>query len=556
MVTLTAFQTPFGIKFLNTLSTGDDYWVAWFDTDEYQFGSSGNDTMFSAGGDDWLAGGTGNDDIYGGAGTDNLFGGSGNDKLIGGSGLDQLYGGDGHDLLINSRANPVMAIAAVSDIIFDLGGFMDGGSGNDTFRVDVFFNGQLAIDGGADADTIDFSQQTNDWPSAPPSGLPTNLLDLESLIGETPLGGLLTVARVENIIGGEYRDEFYGNDGINSLRGLTNADVLEGRGGADTLDGGLGHDVAQYRSAASGVEVDMARMTQTLLTVRGGVTVSNGDAAGDRLVSIEELRGSIFADILRGKSGGGLPSNEALYGDGGNDLLEGRYGADILDGGAGFDFASYQSSSAAVNVSIPRLGYANAQFGDAAGDTLLNIEALIGSSYSDTLIGNNDRNELRGGNGGDLLSGLGGNDTLKGGAGIDSIAGGAGRDVMYGEAGADSFTFFSVLDSNGTFKQRDLIQDFTRDVLRPTGLVLGDTIDLSAIDANQRAGTTGNQAFNFIGGEGFSEAGQVRVTSGLDASGRMFNIVQVEVTGDKVVDFSVSIYTTNNTLLSVSDFLL
>ena len=554
MATQTALQTPLGIKFFDTLTTGDDYWLAWYDFDENKYGDAGNDKMFAAGGDDWLAGGEDDDEIYGGGGDDNLFGGNDQDILVGESGYDQLYGEGGRDLLISGYANPNHLIAAVSDAVFDVGGFMDGGAGDDVMRVDVAFTGLLTIDGGADKDLIDYSQQINSWSNGVPASLPTNRLDLETLTGETPFGGDLLIARVENVLGSEYRDQFSGDDFANSLSGLSNNDRLEGRGGADTLDGGTGYDIAQYTSSATGVDVDMARTTQSLTIVRNIAIISNGDAAGDRLVSIEELRGSNFADILRGKGGGGLPSTEAFYGGRGDDILEGRFGADVLDGGTGFDFASYESSSAAVNVFIPRPGFASAQFGDAAGDTLFNIEGLIGSAYADTLIGNDDRNELRGNNGADTLSGLGGNDTIKGGAGIDSITGGGGRDVLYGGGGADIFKYFGVQDSFGTFDQRDVVKDFTRDDVTLGGVTPGDTIDLSAIDA--RTGSTGNQAFNFIGGSAFSAAGQVRVTSSVDASGRAYSLVQAEVNGDSIADFSMSVYTTNNSLLGVSDFLL
>ena len=118
------------------------------------------------------------------------------------------------------------------------------------------------------------------------------------------------MARVENIAGGDYRDEFYGDNSANILRGHGNADVLEGRGGADTLDGGTGHDVAQYTSASSAVEVDLSLTTQSMTIVRAGRTISNGDAAGDVLQSIEEVRGSNYDDVLRGRTGN-LPRRSA-----------------------------------------------------------------------------------------------------------------------------------------------------------------------------------------------------------------------------------------------------
>ena len=550
---LIGYQTPWGIKFLNVLSSGNDYWRAWLNSDEYMYGDAGDDTMFGAGGNDTLAGGGDNDSIYGGGGDDNLFGDSGSDTLVGESGVDHLYGGSGRDFLWSGHGSNLFPINGAANAIFDKGGFLSGGSGDDDLNVEVFLDGALSLDGGFDTDWVIF-RSANTWQNGIPTSIPSNVLDLESGIGATALGGSLTVARVENIAGGDYRDEFYGDDSANILRGDGNNDVLEGRGGADTLDGGSGHDVAQYTSASSRVEVDLSLTTQSMTIVRAGRTISNGDAAGDVLQSIEEVRGSNYDDVLRGRTGNFA---ETLSGDAGNDTLEGRAGGDTLKGSTGFDFASYESSSGGVNVMLARLGMSSsAQFNDAAGDTLVDIEGLIGSFFNDTLIGNDDANELRGGNGADVLSGLGGADTILGGAGVDEISGGLGRDTMYGQGGADIFKFFGVLDSNGTFIQRDLIQDFTRDQLSATGVIPGDTIDLSAIDANQ--GATGNQNFDFRGSQAFTAAGQVRVVEATDSAGRVYNLVQAEVTGDNVADFQLSVYTMtiDNVLLTTSDFVL
>ena len=500
------------------------------------YGDEGDDSMHGAGGDDTLDGGPDNDFVSGGPGDDYLYGGSGKDTLIGGSGVDQLYGGSGNDTLVSGYGGGApIDVASLADAAFDEGGFMDGGIGDDTLRVDVFLDGALSVDGGADTDVIDFSASVNVWAAGIPSGLPTNLLDLESGIGETPFGGQLTVARVENITGGEYRDEFYGNDSGNILKGRSGNDVLEGRGGADTLDGGAGHDVAQYTSAPGGVEVDLTRTLQNF--------VGNGDAAGDTLISIEELRGSDFGDIFRGTSAGG----EVLSGDAGGDILEGRGGGDTLEGGPGFDYASYESSAGRVEVSLSGSGFAGSVVGaDAAGDTLIEIEGLIGSAYNDVLVGNEGVN------------------ALKGGAGADQLTGGLGTDFFTGGSGADVFKYLSVLDSNGMFGVRDAILDFERSfaipVPNPDGsfgavVVPGDRIDLSAIDANQLAGATGNQAFNFIGGQGFTAAGQVRVIQTEDIYDRSYSLVQAEVNGDNVADFQLTVYTVNGSLLGATDLI-
>ena len=82
----------------------------------------------------------------------------------------------------------------------------------------------------------------------------------------------------------------------------------------------------------------------------------------------------------------------------------------MLDGAGGFDYARYQSASAAVTAS---LADPSSNTGDAAGDTYLSIEGLIGSEFDDTLIGDAGDN---------ILFGLSGGDALDGGSGFDIAA--------------------------------------------------------------------------------------------------------------------------------------
>jgi Ca2+-binding RTX toxin-like protein len=102
-------------------------------------------------------------------------------------------------------------------------------------------------------------------------------------------------------------------------------------------------------------------------------------------------------------------------------------------------------------------------------DTLVGIENLIGSNFSDRLVGDGGANRLDGGTGGDTLDGGAGNDILVGGAGI-------GVDLLTGGAGVDNFLYLSLDDSrivNG--QTQDFIQDFT---------VGQDKLDLRALGVN------------------------------------------------------------------------
>ncbi|MCB0257758.1 MAG: calcium-binding protein, partial [Anaerolineae bacterium] len=171
-------------------------------------------------------------------------------------------------------------------------------------------------------------------------------------------------------------------------------------------------------------------------------TAIDGDAAGDTLVSIENLTGSNVArDWLWGDAG-----VNTLLGMGGDDVLEGGAGADIIDGGAGWDYARYLRSASGVNVNL-RTGINTG--GDAEGDTLTNIEAIIGSNHDDTIVGGS------------------GSNFYKGEAGDDQLTGGSNVDQLFGGSGADRFIF----DTATAFANVDKVEDFS--------LAQGDILDVS-----------------------------------------------------------------------------
>ena len=78
-------------------------------------------------------------------------------------------------------------------------------------------------------------------------------------------------------------------------------------------------------------------------------------------------------------------------------------GADSMVGSAGStDTASYAHSAAGVTASLST-AYAYMATGDAAGDSYVSIENLLGSAYADLLIGDANANVLTGNGGGDTL---------------------------------------------------------------------------------------------------------------------------------------------------------
>jgi Ca2+-binding RTX toxin-like protein len=239
------------------------------------------------------------------------------------------------------------------------------------------------------------------------------------------------------LIGNDLKNDWLiGSGSADIIKGLGGNDTLKGGGGADRIDGGAGFDTAMYVDSWTGVYVD-------LWTGRGYY----GTAEGDTLVSIENLYGSSYGDVLYGNDVRnelrGLDGNDHLLGRGGDDYLDGGWGDDqfdggsgndYLNGGAGYDFAAYWASPAAVYVSLPS-GYGYG--GDAEGDYLVGIEGLYGSSYDDILVGDVAGNTFYGGYGSDTLIGDPGADLLVGGEGGDRLYGDSDDDQLYGDGGDD-----------------------------------------------------------------------------------------------------------------------
>ncbi len=376
-------------------------------TDGFPFAGDGNTTM-GLGGDDVVSlastgpnvlgagttflGGAGDDTVAGSTLADIIDGGAGDDTLIGGAGNDALLGDTGNDQL-------------------------EGGAGADT------------LIGGDGVDTAIYVSALTGVNASLVGGSEGGDAEGDVLVG------------IENLIGSAFDDTLTGDADDNVLEGNDGNDTLAGLGGADTLDGGNDVDEADYRLSVGGVTVDLRLTT---------AQVSGGDAAGDVLISIENLTGSQQADTLTGDAaanvlaglvgtdlldggegddtliGGadadvidGGDGDDVLQGDAGDDIITGGTGNDVVDGGAGADTASYAQSAAGVAIN---LAVGSSSGGDAAGDVLVGIENLIGSDMDDTLSGDEGVNTLMGGLSNDVLEGGADADVIDGGDGIDTAS--------------------------------------------------------------------------------------------------------------------------------------
>ena len=448
---------------------------------ENVLGSTQGDSIVGDSLNNSLDGGLGADVLKGGAGADTLKGGNGayDDTLIGGAGADSMAGGGGFDwadytasgtaVSINLSTGSVSGGDAAGDTLNSienvfgtkyadtltgdtLGNRLSGGDGTDSLSggdgADTLIGGAQndTLVGGAGEDAVWYIDRTGPVDLDLTTGIAD--VDEKDSLG-SPINHIDSMTGIEHAFGSDYDDTLTGTTGANTLNGGFGSDLLEGGGGADTLEGGGGIGRDTLMGGAGSDSMDGGDGTDWVIyTGSSAVTVNlstgtntGGDAAGDTITGVENVLGSANADHLTGDDGANVLSGAAgvdtLVGGIGDDTLIGGTNNDSMVGGNGNDWVIYSSSSAAVSVSLttgPGSG------GDAAGDTLVGIEHVLGSDHKDTITGDSLDNQLIGGLHNDKLDGVAGKDTLLGEDGVDTLIGGDGDDLLIGGAGADSLS--------------------------------------------------------------------------------------------------------------------
>ena len=208
---------------------------------------------------------------------------------------------------------------------------------------------------------------------------------------------------------------------IDNLIGSSNSDTFIANAQANIFNGGAGgSDTVSYARSNVAVNVDLSNAT--------GAGTSGGYAQGDKFISIQNVIGSQFNDILKGAAGG-------------NSTLTGGAGADDLTGLNSGNYASYNGSAAAVTIDLQN---GTGSGGDAQGDVLHNIYNVIGSAGNDTFLASSQSNTFVGNGGTDTVSYIYSNAAVT----VDlSATNGSGTSGGY--ATGDSYTGISnIIGSN------------------------------------------------------------------------------------------------------------
>jgi Ca2+-binding RTX toxin-like protein len=352
---------------------------------------------------DYFDHGRGIDTLTGSADDEILVAGPAADVLTGGAGKDRLYGGAGNDTYFFSRSSG-------SDAIFDA-------SGTDT----IYYHGN-ALEG-----LFTFSGDLVGGLSGPTKVGNNLVLTFNG-------GASITIESYFSAAGANRIERFI--DGNEGLINGPDSEYSFSVGTGELLLGEAGS--RSYLAVLAGTnaatilddgDLSIAAAAIGLVGTRNAPSVGMLAAASEADDHFDDwLFGADGVDTLSAHDGDdvlfGGAQNDQLTGGTGNDFLDGGAGADRLDGGADTassgglgDAASYAFAPGGVSVS---LATGSGTRGDAAGDTLIGIENLVGSEFADDLAGNAGTN---------LVLGLGGNDRITGGAGIDGIDGGPGVDT-------------------------------------------------------------------------------------------------------------------------------
>ncbi|RFB93271.1 hypothetical protein B5K08_13385 [Rhizobium leguminosarum bv. trifolii] len=392
------------------------------DDPETLVGTSGDDEIYSFGGNDVIRGGDGVDYLVGGAGND-LIDGEGDDDTVSYS-FGGEDGGRGVTVNLSDAQHGSQAAHTATDTFGGTDTLTSIEAVFGTMQDDLFFG---STDGGYNAfwglggndtlvggahDTWAYYHRDQDFGGT--AGVVVNLSDVlhgtqAARSATDGFGDTDTLDNIDKVRGTVQADIVYGNGTNNQFQ------LLDGN---DFVDGGNGNDMVDYSrdnrsgTAVHGVFANLSGQAQASFLG----TVAAGSAIGlfgdiDSLVSIEEVMGSEFADVMvavndpeKYQGFWGLAGNDTIGGGGKNTWV--YYFDDARFGGGG---------GVVVNLSdVSQGGQAahTATDGFGSTDTLVNVGSVMGTAQADVFYGDQNKNQFELNRGDDFVDGGAGEDLV------------------------------------------------------------------------------------------------------------------------------------------------
>ena len=398
-----------------------------------------------------LTGGAGNDTLTGGAGDDTyLFGdNSGSDTLIEavGGGIDTLDFSPGTigltltiDSVLAALFENIIGTSGNDIFVFSNGvhwtGSINGLGGADELRLSnstsplaFVLSGQGALDGfdgsvtGVHDSFVNINQLTGGTSGADSlTGLASGQWQvLTATSAQYTSVSTLGISGIETLIGGSGSDALSFAPALGALSvtmtglgaaggfdltasgfsgAFRNMDGVTGSAGSDTFSGAnlvstwqLSQDASVYTSGGHSLNFSafenlnggsaadtfqMLAFTTAVIHLSGGGDSDTLDYAAYATGVTVNLSTGFATDTT------GITGIEHVTGGSGNDTLTGNGGDNRLNGGVGSDTLNYSASTASVTID---LGLGTVSGTSIGTDTLISIESIIGSPFTDSLIG-------------------------------------------------------------------------------------------------------------------------------------------------------------------------
>jgi hypothetical protein len=449
--------------------SGASYFVSYSGVEHFTVTTgAGDDNLFTSG---WV---NSNDEFHTGAGNDQITAGTGTLIADGGSGEDGLsadisaYGAVNINLQTGAYSGTTDVSITGIEYFTSSGGGLTTGSGDDVIVTRTDSLNDTVSTGDGD-DTVTVAGGGND----------SVIMGAHGAIGDRLIVSWAALGVGQNAVGGGSNFNVSGASYFVSYSGVEHFTVTTGAGndnlftnswtGNDVINVGLGDNTVTTGSGDDLLIADYAALSTAFTLAAptadaGGYTGSLTDGIVTNRVN---FAGIDRFDITTGSG------NDSIATGGGNDVFNTGAGGDTIDGNGGVDTVSYATSAAGV---IVDLDAGTAAGGDAAGDTLSDIENLVGGAQADRFTGSTANNTLTGGGARDHFSFLAGfgddvvtdfnaaNETLHFSAGVFANVAAAlaaksqsGVDTLFDDGFGNTLTLLNVNASSVTAANIDII---------------------------------------------------------------------------------------------------